>query len=264
MAHAVTNRGQFARHQDQARQSRPSTGRLRGKVAAITGGDSGIGRAVAIAFAKAGADIAIIYLNGHRSAEETRQAILQENVRCSLVAGNVASEGFCRNAVKRIIAALGRLDILVNNAAEQHPRADQQEIAHDQNDWTLRTNLLGMFRLTRAAMPHLRAGGAIINTTAVTAWRDNAHLIDDAATAGTIVSFTRSVARTLIDRRIRVNAVTPGSVATSPIRAGVHFSRREQAPALDEIASSYIFLATQDGSFMTGQVLHASAAETAA
>jgi NAD(P)-dependent dehydrogenase (short-subunit alcohol dehydrogenase family) len=233
-------------------------------VAAITGGDSGIGRAVAIAFAKAGADIAIIYLNGHRSAEEARQAILQENVRCSLVAGNVASEGFCCNAVKRIIAALGRLDILVNNMAEQHPRADQLETAHDRSDWTLRTNLLGMFRLTSAAMPHLRAGGAIINTTAVTAWRDNACLIDDAATAGTIVSFTRSVARTLIDRRIRVNAVTPGSVATSPIRTGVHSSRREQTPALDEIASSYISLAAQGDSLMTGQVLHARAAETAA
>ncbi len=234
-------------------------------MAVITGGDSGIGRAVAMAFAKAGADIAIIYLNDHRSAEETRQTILQENVRCNLLAGDVANEEFCRNAVKRIMAALGRLDILVNNAAEQHPRADQQDIAHEQSDRTFRTNLLGMFCLTKSAMPHLPAGGSIINTTAVTAWRDNANLIDDAATTGTIVSFSRSVARALIDHRIRVNAVTPGSVGTPPIRAGVRSNRRrEQAPALDEIASSYVFLATQDGSFMTGQVLHARAAETAA
>jgi len=265
MAHAVTNRGQFARRQDQARQSRPSTGRLRGKVAVITGGDSGIGRAVAIAFAKAGADIAIIYLNEHREAEDTRQAILQENVRCILVAGDAASEGFCRSAVKRIIAAFGRLDILVSNAAEQQPQADLRETAREQREWTFRTNLLGMFRLTKAAMPHLPADGAIINTTAVTAWRDSTHLIDDVATTGTVVSFTRSVARALIDRRIRVNAVTPGSVATPAIRAGVPSSRRrEQAPALDEIASSYVFLATQDDSFMTGQVLHARAAGAAA
>ncbi len=234
-------------------------------MAVITGGDSGIGRAVAIAFAKAGADIAIIYLNDHRSAEATRQTILQENVRCNLLAGDVANEVFCRNALKRIMAAFGRLDILVNNAAEQHFRAELQGIAREQRERTFRTNLRGMFCLTKATMPHLPPGGAIINTTAVTALRDSAHLIDDAATTGSIVSFTQSIARALIDRRIRVNAVTPGSAGTPPIRAGVHSSRRrEQAPALDEIASSYVFLATQDDSFTTGQVLHARAAETAA
>ncbi len=240
MAHAVTNRGQVARRQrglpDQGRQprnDRPAR-KLKGKVALIAGGDSGIGRAVAMAFAKAGADIAIIYLNDHRRAEETRQTILQENIRCNLLAGDVASEEFCRNAVKRVIAALGRLDILVNNAAEQ-------------GDPIFRTNLLGMFCLTKAAMPHLPAGGAIINTTAVTAWRDSAHLIDDAATTGRIVSFTRSIARALIDRRIRVNAVTVGS-----------------ASPLEEIAPSYVFLAAQDGPFMTGQALHAKAGEAAA
>lgn len=234
-------------------------------MALITGGDSAIGRAVAIAFAKAGADIAIIYLNNHRRAEEARQTILREHVRCNLLAGNVADDDFCRNAVKRIIAALGRLDILVHNAAEQQPRAVQREIADEQNDRTWRTDLSGIFCLTKAAIPHLPAGSAIINTTTVTAWRDSAHLIDDAATTGTIVSFTRSVARAVTDRRIRVNALTPGSLPTPPIRAGVDSSRRrEQAPALDEIASSCVLLATRDDSFMTGQVVHARAAGAAA
>ena len=234
-------------------------------MALITGGDSAIGRAVAIAFAKAGADIAIIYLNNHRGAEETRQTILQEHVRCNLLAGNVADDDFCRNAVKRIIAALGRLDILVNNAAEQHPHADQPEIADEQNDRTWRTDLSGIFSLTKAAIPHLPAGSAIINTTAATAWRDNAHLIDDAATTAAILAFTRSVARVLTDRRIRVNAVTPGPLSTPPIRAGVDSGRRrEQAPGLDEIASSYVLLAARDDTFMTGQVVHARAAGAAA
>jgi NAD(P)-dependent dehydrogenase (short-subunit alcohol dehydrogenase family) len=220
-----------------------TAGRLRGKAALIMGGDGGIGRAVALAFAREGADIAIIYLNEHRDAEGTRQAILQENVRCILVAGDVTSETACRNAVKRIIAAFGRLDILVNNPAEQQPQANHREIAHAQRVRTERTNLLGMFWLTKAVLPHLPAGGAIINTTAVTAWHDSAHLIDDPETTGAIVSFTRSVADALGALRIRVNAVTPA-------RGG--------------IAPSYVFLAAGDGSFITGQVLRAKAAESVA
>ena len=222
-------------------------GKLAGKVALVTSGDSGIGRSVAIAFAKEGADVAIVYLNEHRAAEDTRQRILRENGRCVLIAGNVAREDFCRNAVKRTLAAFERLDILVNNTAEQQPGPDPRKIAGEERERSLRTNLLGMFYLTKAAMPYLPAGGAIINTTAVTAWRDSTHLIDDAATTGTIVSFTRSIARALIDRRIRVNTVTPGS-----------------APALEEFAPSYAFLAAQDGSFVTGQALHAKASEAAA
>jgi NAD(P)-dependent dehydrogenase (short-subunit alcohol dehydrogenase family) len=158
----------------------------------------------------------------------------------------VAREDFCRNAVKRTIAAVGHLDILVNNTVEQ-PGPDPREIAGGQEDRSLRTNLLGMFCLTKAAMPHLPAGGAIINTTAVTAWPDSANLIDDAATTATIVSFTRSIAWALSDHRIRVNAVTPGS-----------------APSLEEIAPNYVILAAQDGPFMSGQVLHARTGEAAA
>ncbi len=227
-------------------RDRRASGKLSGKVALVTAGDSGIGRSVAIAFAKEGADVAIIYLNEHRDAEDTRQQILRENRRCVLIAGNVAREDFCRNAVKRTIAAFKHLDILVNNTAEQ-PGPDPRKIGGRQRDRSLRTNLLGMFCLTKAATPHLPAGGVIINTTAVTAWPDSANLIDDAATTATIVSFTRSIARALTDRRVRVNAVTPGS-----------------APLLEEIAPSYVFLATQDGPFMTDQVLHARTGEAAA
>lgn len=237
----MINRGRtLARQRAGAQRPRPP-GALRGKTAAILGGDSGIGRAVAIAFAKAGADVAIIYLNDHRSAEETRQAILRQNVRCVLLAGDVALEGFCRNAVKRIVAALGRLDILVNNAAERRPDGE--------------TDLLGMFYLTKAAMPHLAARGAVINTTAVTSWDDHARLIDDAATTGAIVSFTRSVAPALADRGVRVNALTPGSLRSLGPR---------RAQALDALAPSYVLLAAGDGRLQTGQVLHVKAQQTAA
>jgi NAD(P)-dependent dehydrogenase (short-subunit alcohol dehydrogenase family) len=215
-----------------------AAGKLSGKAALVAGGDSGIGSAVAFAFAREGADVAIVYFNDHRNAEEMRQRILRENVRCILIAGDIAKEDFCRNAVKRTIAAFRRLDILVNNVTEQQP---------DQGGRLASTDLLGMFYLTKAAMPHLRPGSAIINTTAVAAWRDSAQLIADAATSGTIVSFTRSIARALVARRIRVNAVTPVSVS-----------------AREEIAASYVFLAAQHGSFTTGQVLHARADEAAA
>jgi NAD(P)-dependent dehydrogenase (short-subunit alcohol dehydrogenase family) len=174
----------------EVRDSR-ARGKLAGKVALVTSGDSGIGRSVAIAFANEGADVAIIYLNEHRAAEDARQRILQENGRCVLIAGNVAREDFCRNAVKRTLAAFKRLDILVNNTAERHPGPDPRKIAGEESGRSLRTNLLGMFYLTKAATPYLPAGGGIINTAAVTAWSDGAHLIDDPATTGTIVSFTR-------------------------------------------------------------------------
>jgi NAD(P)-dependent dehydrogenase (short-subunit alcohol dehydrogenase family) len=279
MAYAVTNRGHFGRRRrarhDQEHQPRPQAaasppagpfsdcpvGKLTGKVALVAGGDSGIGRAVAIAFAKEGADIAIVYLNEHRGAEETRRAILRENVRCILVAEDTASEARCHRVIKRTIAAFGRLDILVNNAAEQQPQPDLMRVAREQREQTLRTNLLGMFYLTKAAMPHLPAGGAIINTTAVTAWRDSAYLVDDDATTATIVSFTRSLADSLIDRGIRANAATPSAAGAAPIRAGFRSgSRWEWAPALDEIAPGYVSLAEQDGSFITGQVLRVRAA----
>src|SRR5882724_509885 len=293
MAHAVTNRGQFGQRrrarQDQEHQPQPQSrmapspsagpfsdcpaGKLRGKVALIAGGDCGIGRAVAIAFAREGADIAVVYLNEHRGAEETRRAILRENARCILVAEDTASEERCRRVIKRTIAAFGRLDILVNNAAEQQtpgqqpqgqqPLADPQDVAPERRERTLRTNLLGMFYLTKAAMPHLPTGGAIINTTAVTAWRDNTYLIDDDATTAAIVSFTRSLAEAVIDRGIRANAVTPGPVGAPPIRASFRSgSRWECAPAFGEIAPGYVSLAEQDGSFMTGRVVHAKAGGT--
>jgi NAD(P)-dependent dehydrogenase (short-subunit alcohol dehydrogenase family) len=222
------------------------TRKLTGKTALVTAGDSGIGCAIALAVAKEGADIAIIYLNRHRKAEEVRQRILRENVRCILIAGDVTREDFCRNAVKRTIAAFRRLDIIVNNTTERLA-PDSRETAAEQRERNLGTDLLGMFRLTKAAMRHLRAGSTIINTTAVTAWCDSAQLIEDAATTGTIVSFTRSLAGALVGQGICVNAVTPGS-----------------AHAREKITATYVFLAAQHGSFVTGQVLHPKAGEVAA
>jgi len=242
-----------------------TAGKLSGKAAVITGGDRGIGRAVAIAFAKEGADIAIIYLNEHRDAEDTRQTILQEKRRCVLVAGDVANEEACRIAIKRTIAAFGRLDILVNAAAEQPAPSDRQETRRERCERTFRTNLLGMFYLTKAAMPHLPVGGTIINTTAAMASHDGGPLIDDTATTGTIASFTRSLAQALVDRRISVNAVVPGPAGKPPISAGFSSgSRRARYAAPDEIAPRHVFLAAQDGSFTTGRVLHARSGKTAA
>jgi len=259
MAHAVINPEQILRH----RRS-PLAGRLRGKAAAIGGGDSGLGRAVALAFAKAGADIAILYLNDHRAAEDVRQAILRESVRCILVAGDAARGEFCSTAIRRIIAALGRLDILVNTAAELYSPPGPREIAGEPPIAAFRTDLLGLFRLTKEAIPHLPAGSVILNTTAVTAWHDSTHLIDDAATTGTIVSFTRATARSLVARRIRVNAVTPDAMGL-PIRISVRSGvRREQAPALDQIAARYVSLAAKDTPVPTGEVLHIRAGKTAA
>ena len=283
MAHAVTNRGQFRQRrrapQVEERPPRPQAqpslrawplsdcpaGRLRGKVALIAAGESGIGRAIAIAFAREGADIAIVYLNEHRGAEATCRAIRRENVRCILIAADAASEERCGSAVKRTIAAFGRLDILVNNATEQPPLADAPEGAAERRGRILRTNLLGMFYLTKAAMPYLSAGGSIINTTGVTAWRDSAYLIHDDATTAAIVSFTRSVAEALSHHGIRANAVTPGPAGASPLRASFRSgSRWECAPALEGIAPSYVSLAAREGSFTTGQVLHAKVRESAA
>lgn len=258
MAHAVINPEQIQRH----RRDRLA-GRLRGKAAAIMGGESGLGRAVAFALAKAGADVAILYLNDHRAAEDARRAILRENVRCVLVAGDVSRGEFCHTAIKLIFGAFGRLDILVNNATELYSPPEQQELGGESR-LGFRTDLRGLFRLTKAAVPHLPAGGVILNTTAVMAWHDSAHLIDDAATTATIVSFTRATARSLVARRIRVNAVTPEAMGL-PIRISVRSGlRREQAPALDQVAARYVSLAAKDVPVPTGEVLHIRAAKTAA
>jgi NAD(P)-dependent dehydrogenase (short-subunit alcohol dehydrogenase family) len=244
--------------------------KLAGKVALVTGCDSGIGRAVAVAFAQHGADVVIVYRNEHRDARETVDMVEQQGRRCVALAGDIGTEPFCRRAVQTAIRAFGRLDILVNNAAEQHPQDRITRISARQLQRTFQTNIFAMFFLTKAAVPHLGAGSAIINTTSVTAYRGSHHLVDYAATKGAIVSFTRSLAQQLVDDGIRVNAVAPGPIWTPLIPAS--FPRKKvatfgsdvpmrRAGEPHEIAPSYVFLASADGSYMTGQVLHPNGGE---
>jgi NAD(P)-dependent dehydrogenase (short-subunit alcohol dehydrogenase family) len=257
------------RPQAEDREYRGS-GKLRGKVALITGGDSGIGRAVAIAFAKEGADVAIAYLSEHGDAQETRALVEKEGQRCVAIAGDVGDEGFCRQAVQDTIHKLGRLDILVNNAAEQHPQEDLEQITSAQLERTFRTNIFSYFYMTKAVLPHLRQESAIINTTSVTAYRGSAHLLDYSATKGAIVAFTRSLAKALVGRGIRVNGVAPGPIwtplipATFPAERVASFGAdvpMQRAGQPEEVAPSYVFLASDDASYMTGQILHPNGGE---
>lgn len=244
--------------------------RLAGRVALITGGDSGIGKAAAVALAQAGADVAIVYLSEHEDARATAELIEATGRRCLRIAGNIGREAFCRQAVARTIRHFGRLDILINNAAEQHPAKSLAEITAGQLLRTFQTNIFACFYLAKAALRHLPRGGSIINTTSVTAYRGSPSLVDYAATKGAIVAFTRSLAMQLVERGIRVNAVAPGPIWTPLIPAT--FSPKKVAsfgsdvpmgragePA--EVAPAYVFLASDDASYMTGQVLHPNGGE---
>ena len=242
-----------------------AAGKLEGKVALITGGDSGIGRAVAICYAKEGADVAILYLNEHEDAEKTRQIVEGYGRRCVAIAGDVGDESFCRRAVEQVIQQFGKLDILVNNAAEQHPKGSLEEISAEQLERTFRTNIFGYFYMAKAAMAHLTEGSAIINTTSITAYQGSGHLMDYASTKGAILAFTRSLAETLTPKGIRVNAVAPGPIwtplipSTFPAEKVAKFGsdtpmKRAGQPA--EIAPCYVFLASRDSSYIAGQVLH--------
>jgi NAD(P)-dependent dehydrogenase (short-subunit alcohol dehydrogenase family) len=249
--------------------SRPS-GRLLGRVAIISGGDSGIGRAVAGAFAREGADVTVAYLDEHDDAKETAEMVRATGRRCLLLAGEIGSEPFCRRVVANTIRKLKRLDIVVNNAAEQHPAKSLADISRDQLERTFRTNIFSYFFLAKAALPHLRKGAAIINTTSVTAYRGSAGLVDYAATKGAIVAFTRSLAMQLVERGIRVNGVAPGPVwtplipSTFPAKKVASFGSdvpmaRAGEPA--EIAPAFVFLASDEASYFTGQVLHPNGGE---
>ena len=241
------------------------SGKLQNKVTIITGGDSGIGRAVAIAFAKEGADISIVYLEERKDANETKRLVEEHGRKCLLIEGDVGQEEFCRKALDQTVKEFGRIDILVNNAAEQHPQDSIEEISEKQLERTFRTNIFSFFFMVKAAMKHLKKGAAIINTTSVTAYKGSAHLLDYSSTKGAITSFTRSLSQTLADRCIRVNGVAPGPVwtplipSTFPAKEVATFGSdvplgRPGQP--EEIAPSYVFLASDDSSYMTGQVLH--------
>jgi len=246
------------------------SGKLEGKVALITGGDSGIGRAVAIAFAREGADVAIVYLSEHEDAETTRREVEQEGRRCIAIGGDVGDEQFCRHAVQQAVRELGRLDVLVNNAAEQHVKDSIHAISEEQLLRTFRTNVFALFFMVKAALEHLGEGSAIINTTSVTAYRGSKHLMDYAARKGAIVAFTRSLSANLVSKGIRVNAVAPGPIWTPLIPATFpeeHVAKfgsdvpMERAGEPSEVAPSYVFLASDDSSYMTGQVLHPNGGE---
>ncbi len=246
-------------------QNYRGSGKLAGKTAVITGGDSGIGRAVAIAFAKEDADVVLVYLNEHDDAKATQQAIesLGRTVRC--IAGDVGDESFCKNVMAETVATFHKLDILVNNAAEQHPQAKLEDITAQQLERTFRTNVFGYFYMAKAALPHMSSGSVIINTASITAYEGHEQLIDYSATKGAIVTFTRSLSQNLVGRGIRVNGVAPGPIwtplipstfsaddvstfgSTTPMkRAGQPF----------ELAPAYVYLASEDSSYMTGQMLH--------
>jgi len=239
--------------------------KLRGRAAIVTGGDSGIGRAVAVHFAREGADVLIAYLEEDDDAQATRALVEQEGVRCEQFRGDLGDPGTAEAVVERAVATFGRLDIVVNNAAEQHAVQELADITPEHWERVFRTNIHAYFYLTRAAAPKLGQGASIINTTSVNAYKGNGHLIAYASTKGAIVAFTRSIALSMIDRGVRVNGVAPGPVwtplipATFPAEAVKSFGsqvpmQRPAQPA--EIAPSYVFLASEDASYMTGQVLH--------
>lgn len=250
----------------------PKNGRLAGRVALVTGGDSGIGRAVAVAFANEGADVAVFYLEEEKDAKKTAALVEKRGRNCLLLRCDVSEQSECANAISEVIARFGKLDILVNNAAEQHPRESIADIMEDTLVRTFRTNIFSMFFLTAAALPHLRKSdnASIINTSSVTAYRGSPALVDYSATKGAIVSFTRSLASQLVHDRIRVNGVAPGPIwtplipATFPAEEVASFgsdSPMGRAGQPWECAGCYVFLASAEASFITGQMLHPNGGE---
>src|SRR3954470_396511 len=246
-------------------KSHRGSGKLQDKVAIITGGDSGIGRAVAIAFAKEGADIAVVYLEEQKDATETRRMVEKHGRKCLLIKGDVGKEEFCRKAVAQIVKEFGGLDILVNNAAEQHPQDSIEKITETQLERTFRTNVFGYFFFAKAALKHLKKGGVIINTASVTAYKGSPQLLDYSSTKGAEVAFTRSLSQSLAEKGIRVNGVAPGPIWTPLIPSTFPGEKVEtfgsdvpmkRAGQPEEVAPCYVFLASDDSSYMTGQVLH--------
>jgi len=244
--------------------------KLKAKVAIITGGDSGIGRAVAVHFAAEGADLVIVYLDEHEDAAKTQQLVEAYGSQCLLIPGDVSDERFCEQVVHDTLLQFGQLDIVINNAAQQFPQTSIVEISQRQLEHTFRTNIFSMFYMVKAALPHLPKKSHIINTASVTAYRGSPELLDYSATKGAVVSFTRSLSRQLVHKDIYVNAVAPGPVWTPLIPASFDEKKVSEfgsqvplkRPAQpSEIAPAYVFLASQASSYMTGQVIHPNGGE---
>jgi NAD(P)-dependent dehydrogenase (short-subunit alcohol dehydrogenase family) len=244
--------------------------KLDGKVALITGGDSGIGAAVARLYAQEGADVAIVYLTEHQDAEAVKKDVEKHGRKCLLLPGNIRDEAFCKKAVEDTVQTLGHLDILVNNAATQTEQKSIEDISTEQLRETFETNIFSMFWFTKYALPHLKKGSSIINTTSVTAYRGSPSLLDYSSTKGAIVTFTRSLSAQLIEKGIRVNGVAPGPIWT-PLIAGSFEAEKVKTFGTDvpmkragepaEVAPCYLFLASEDGSYMAGQILHPNGGE---
>lgn len=244
--------------------------KLKGKIAFITGGDSGIGRSVAVHFAREGANVALAYLSEHKDAEETKRLVEKEGAKCILISGDIKDEGFCKDAVSKTVEAFGGLNIVVNNAAVQFPKAEFKDITGSQVRETFETNIIPFFYVTKEALKHLKEDDSIINTTSVTAYRGSEHLIDYSSTKGAIVSFTRSTSAMLAEEGIRVNGVAPGPIWTPLIPATFEPEDVEKfgqdvpmkrAGQPSEVGPAYVFLASKDASYITGQVLHVNGGE---
>ena len=252
------------------KESYKGSGKLVGKAALITGGDSGIGRAVSVHFAREGADLAIVYLNEDVDAIETKRLVEAEGRQCFLFKGDIKDADFCKETVEQVITTLGKLNILVNNAGMQVPQKDAQEISEGQLEETFRTNIFAYFYFAQAALAHLKEGDCIINTTSVTAYRSSPNLIDYSSTKGAITSFTRSLGSNLAEKKIRVNAVAPGPVWTplivstfdeEKIKDFGNETAMKRPGQPSELGPAYVFLASEDSSFITGQVIHVNGGE---
>jgi NAD(P)-dependent dehydrogenase (short-subunit alcohol dehydrogenase family) len=250
------------------------SGRLKDKVAIVTGGDSGIGRAVAVLFAREGADVAIMYLNEHDDAADTKKFVEAEGRRAICIPGDLGDRDFCFRAVQQVVDTFGKLDILINNAGEQHPDEKIEDITEEQLRRTFQTNIFSMFFMVQAAMPHFKKGAAIVNCTSETMYKGAPILLDYSATKGAITAFTRSLAKNLVEQGIRVNAVAPGPIWTplnpfggQPPEAIPEFGKStpmKRPGQPNEVAPSFLFLACEDSSYMTGQVLHPDGGDTTA